>query len=83
MAKEYRIGHMYYDGRSNYHIERRIDDGKWKLLFGGLDYNTAQEFIKNPDAIESYYNSLNRAGYVIVCFIILMITLLCFSDIKI
>ncbi len=68
-AVTYRVRSMHYEGETHYHIERSINGGKFKLLFGGLGYNEAIDYIKYPEMIESKYQSLRATGLIIILFL--------------
>jgi hypothetical protein len=57
---EYRIGSMWYNDRGCevYHIERRIDSGKWKLRSGNMELTEAEERIKDPEAYDRYVKGM-------------------------
>lgn len=77
---EYRIGSMYYEGSTKCHIEKRVDGGKWKLLFGNLTYQDAQRYLENPDEIERFNNYLKKCGiFTLVLFISLIIWFIFFA----
>lgn len=74
--KEYRIGNMYYEGKLHYHIERKVNNGEWKLLFGGLSYQEADFFINNPIEIEKFNTYLKRVSYGVLIFFIFLVLFL-------
>lgn len=74
--KEYRSGQHWEYGKCQYfYIERKINDGKWKLLWGGMGYKEVQEYLKNPDSIEAAWKSKKITGLIILGVIITLISI--------
>ena len=47
IQREFRKGVQYYDNQRQYYIERKIGDGKWKLIIGGLPSSTIDDILNN------------------------------------
>ena len=61
MEVKYRIGTLYYDGMTKYHIERSKNGGRFKLLFGNLSHKDASSYLKDPFLIEQENKRLNKS----------------------
>ena len=76
--EKYIMDSQYYDGKTHYIIKRLKDNGKYKLLFGGLTYKKAKNYLDNPEKIEIENKKLNIHGIFIGLIFLLSITVLYF-----
>lgn len=76
--EEYRIdGPYHYDGKSNYCIEKKSKNGKWRFVIGGLSYSQAKNYVYNPELIkfEVTFTKISGLGIVSIGIILLLIYL--------
>lgn len=75
---EYKYDTMFYEGKSNYHIERRINNGKWKLQFGLSSYEEAKRYLQDVDSIEAQNKYYRIIGICIAVFMAISIIVFSF-----
>lgn len=68
---EYRMESLIYEGKTQYIITKSKNGGKFRFCFGGLSYQDASNYLKEPKRIESAILGYKIIGYLIILPIVL------------
>jgi hypothetical protein len=79
-VSEYRYKSLV--GFDGYIIERKVDKGKWRFLFGVDSFREAEEYIKDPLSIEAKHKSNKIGWWCIIAFMVISLILIYFGVIE-